>query len=44
MGYSELEASSGLRLSLGPWLKPEDLEPFPADLDRARRELQAALA
>ena len=43
MGYSELEASSGLRLSLGPWLKPEDLEPFPADLDRARRELQAAL-
>ncbi len=44
MGYSEAEASSGLRLSLGPWLKPEDLEPFPADLDRARRELQAALA
>ena len=43
MGYSELEASSGLRLSLGPWLKSEDLEPFPADLDRARRELQAAL-
>ena len=44
MGYSELEASSGLRLSLGPWLKPQDLDQFPADLDRARRELQAALA
>ena len=39
MGYSEAEAASGLRLSLGPWLKPVDLEPFPDDLDSARREL-----
>ena len=43
MGYSPLEARSGLRLSLGPWLQPQDLEPFAADLDTARRELQAAL-
>lgn len=43
MGYGESEAASGLRLSLGPWLKPEDLELFPAELDRARRELQASL-
>ncbi|MEI7664766.1 MAG: aminotransferase class V-fold PLP-dependent enzyme [Synechococcaceae cyanobacterium ELA263] len=39
MGYSEAEAASGLRLSLGPWLKPVDLEPFPDDLDSACREL-----
>jgi cysteine desulfurase len=40
MGFGEREAASGLRLSLGPWLKPEDLERFPDDLDSARRELQ----
>ncbi len=41
MGYGEQEAASGLRLSLGPWLRPEDLERFPEDLEAARRELQA---
>ncbi|MFZ0409489.1 MAG: aminotransferase class V-fold PLP-dependent enzyme [Cyanobium sp.] len=43
MGYGEREAASGLRLSLGPWLRPGDLERFPDDLDSARRELQAGL-
>jgi len=40
MGYSESEAASGLRLSLGPWLRAEDLERLPEDLEAARRELQ----
>ena len=43
MGYGPQEAASGLRLSLGPWLQPRDLEDFPRDLERARRELQATL-
>ena len=37
MGYGDADASSGLRLSLGPWLHPGDLEALPEALDRARR-------
>jgi cysteine desulfurase len=37
MGYSDAVASSGLRLSLGPWLHPDDLANLPDVLDRARR-------
>ena len=33
------EAASGLRLSLGPWLGPSDLEGVPAALARARKRL-----
>jgi cysteine desulfurase len=39
MGYDQAEAASGLRLSLGPWLKPEDLSGVPAALARARQRL-----
>jgi cysteine desulfurase len=38
MGYGIEAASSGLRISLGPWLRPGDLEALPAALDRAARE------
>jgi cysteine desulfurase len=41
MGYSEAEAASGLRLSLGPWLGPADLVGVPAALERARQRLAA---
>lgn len=41
MGYGEKEAATGLRLSLGPWLSAEDLEPIPAALERARLRLMA---
>jgi cysteine desulfurase len=40
MGYGAAEAASGLRISLGPWLRPEDLEAVPARLDQARRVLE----
>lgn len=39
MGYSAAEAASGLRISLGPWLQPEDLDEVPQRLDQARRDL-----
>jgi cysteine desulfurase len=39
MGYAEAEAGSGLRLSLGPWLSPADLEPVPALLEEAIRRV-----
>jgi len=39
MGYDQAEAASGLRLSLGPWLSPEDLSGVPAALERARQRL-----
>ena len=32
------EAASGLRISLGPWVRGEDLERFPAALEQARRQ------
>ena len=37
MGFPAEEASSGLRLSLGPWLQPQHLLDLPNALDRARR-------
>ena len=39
MGYSEAAASSGLRLSLGPWHTPELLDQLPPALERARAAL-----
>ncbi len=42
MGYGVAEASSGLRLSLGPWLTPGDLEGLPEALERARRDVVEA--
>ena len=39
MGYSDDEAAGGLRLSLGPWLKANDLEMVPERLQRARAAL-----
>jgi len=39
MGYDQAEAASGLRLSLGPWLSPDDLSGVPAALERARQRL-----
>ncbi len=40
MGFSEAEAGSGLRLSLGPWLSAQDLEPVPLQLAEAIRRLE----
>ena len=40
MGFDEAEAGSGLRLSLGPWLKESDLEPVPELLREAIRRLE----
>lgn len=40
MGYSETEAGSGLRLSLGPWLNPQHLELVPQLLAEAIRRLE----
>jgi hypothetical protein len=39
MGFNAAVAASGLRISLGPWLMPENLERVPEALDRARWEL-----
>ncbi len=39
LGFSEAQAASGLRLSLGPWLTPADLAGVPAALARARQRL-----
>jgi cysteine desulfurase len=39
MGYGEAEAASGLRISLGPWVRPEDLVAVPEQLDQVRRQL-----
>jgi cysteine desulfurase len=41
MGFGEAEAASGVRISLGPWLRREDLARIPALFDQARRELVA---
>ena len=40
MGFSEAEAGSGLRLSLGPWLTEQDLEPVATLLGAAIRRLE----
>ena len=42
MGYGPDEATSGLRISLGPWLSPEDLAGLPAALEQARRSVAEA--
>ena len=39
MGYPDDVASSGVRISLGPWLQAQELDALPAALERARREL-----
>jgi cysteine desulfurase len=41
MGYGEADATSGLRLSLGPWISPADLAGVPAALERCRQRLAA---
>ena len=41
MGYGAKEARSGLRLSLGPWLAPGDLDGVPQALERARADVEA---
>jgi len=40
LGYPEALCASGLRISLGPWLRPGDLERVPGALERARREVK----
>lgn len=42
LGYPESHAASGLRISLGPWLCPGDLERVPGALELARHELEAS--
>jgi cysteine desulfurase len=42
MGYDADEAASGLRISLGPWLSPEDLSGLIPALQRARRRAERA--
>lgn len=42
LGYTREEAGSGLRISLGPWLGPEDLHGVASALDRARQRLEAS--
>lgn len=49
MGYSPVEAAAGVRLSLGPWVDPRDLEAVPGLLLQAIRawdtqELAGAMA
>jgi cysteine desulfurase len=39
MGVDPARASSGLRISLGPWLTAEDLAPVPAALRRAQQSV-----
>jgi cysteine desulfurase len=41
MGYDEQEAATGLRLSLGHWLSPAELDGVPAALERARQRVMA---
>lgn len=40
LGYSSDVAASGLRFSLGPWLRSDDLERVPTAFERARLSLQ----
>ena len=42
LGYPESHCASGLRISLGPWLCPADLERVPGALERARRDLETS--
>jgi cysteine desulfurase len=41
MGFSEAEAGSGLRLTVGPWLRAADLTGVAPALERARQRLAA---
>jgi cysteine desulfurase len=41
LGHSPAVAGSGLRFSLGPWLKPEQLQALPLALQRARERVEA---
>jgi cysteine desulfurase len=43
MGYGPEEARAGLRLSVGPWLREEDLAPVPVALAEAIAEVEAGL-
>jgi cysteine desulfurase len=43
MGHSPEEAAAGLRLSVGPWLRVEDLAGVPAALAEAIAEVEATL-
>lgn len=43
LGYGEAEAAGGLRLSLGSWHRPDQLEDIPAALERARDVVRAEL-
>jgi cysteine desulfurase len=40
MGFDPAAAGSGLRISLGSWHTPADLEPLAADLADARQEVE----
>jgi len=40
LGYPESHCASGLRISLGPWLRPADLVRVPEALEQARRDLE----
>lgn len=40
LGYGEREADSGLRLSLGPWVRPEELAQVPIALAEAIRRVE----
>jgi cysteine desulfurase len=42
LGYPESHCASGLRISLGPWLRSADLERVPGALDQARRALETS--
>jgi cysteine desulfurase len=37
LGYSPAEAASSIRISLGPWIEPADLQRVPLALERARQ-------
>ena len=39
LGYGPRQARSGLRLSVGPWLHPQDLQALPALLESVLRQL-----
>jgi cysteine desulfurase len=42
LAYPESHCTSGLRISLGPWLCPADLERVPGALEQARRDLETS--
>jgi cysteine desulfurase len=44
MGYPPEQAGSGLRISLGPWLTPSQLETLPERVSAALKAVLAELA